>query len=481
MNDSHSVRPFALAVAVALLMPWLSEAGTITVANLPATGTDAATGISTTNTYLCCIDFGNSANPPGNINGVQFIHPNLGNQVVNTTNGVDAIHGGSYTITTGGPAACEIAETSSTTQGSVTNQADGNMRALLTDMIYVGSSAPVNSWLNQTYGGLIPGHPYALRIYYRYWGNTVGGRPLNVYFNGEGMPQAYSGNPLAEDAGGAHYIEYDFTASSTNVSGMMTNLVANDSPLVYGVTMQDKSGPSAPIMSQQPSVGVDGNSIVISAIAMGTAPLAYQWFYNTVSNYSGAVRETNGNGVSGSTTSVLTTSNNLADYYFVLVTNNYGSVTSTITGYNPAPVIVMQPAGGTNAPGTSFDMSVAASGILPLAWQWYKNGAAIAGATNAELGYGYLRLSDTGSYSVAVMNIYGATTSSVASLIVSGPAPSRPDFTQIDAALTSAAAQAQALAADADTNRPPQTGRRTGLVRRIRPPIFGCVTASHSR
>jgi alpha-L-rhamnosidase len=442
-----------LAVAVALLMPWLSEAGTITMANLPATGTDAATGISTANTYLCCIDFGNSANPPGNINGVQFIHPNLGNQTVNTTNGVDANHGGSYTITTGGPTACEIAETSSTTQGSVTNQADGNMRALLTDMIYVGSSAPVNSWLNQTYGGLIPGHPYALRIYYRYWGNTVGGRPLNVYFNGEGTPQAYSGNPLAEDAGGAHYIEYDFTASSTNVSGMMTNLVANDSPLVYGVTLQDKSGPSAPIMSQQPSVALDGNSIVISAIAMGTAPLAYQWFFNTVSNYNGVMSETNGNGVSGSTTSVLTTSNNLADFYFVLVTNNYGSVTSAITGYNPAPVIVMQPTGGTNAPGTSFDMSVAASGILPLAWQWYKNGAVIAGATNAELGYGYLRLSDTGSYSVAVMNIYGATTSSVASLVVSGPAPSSPDFSQADAALASAAAQAQALAADADTNQ----------------------------
>ncbi|HEV2319556.1 MAG TPA: alpha-L-rhamnosidase C-terminal domain-containing protein [Verrucomicrobiae bacterium] len=444
---------FALAVTVALLTPRSSRAGTITVGNLPATGTDPATGISPTNTYLCCIDFGNSANPPGSINGVPFIHPNLGNQVVNTTNGVDANHGGSYTITTGGPAACEIAETSSTTQGNVTNQADGNMRTLLTDLIYVGSSAPVNSWLNQTYGGLVPGHPYALRIYYRYWGNTVGGRPLNVYFNGEGSPQAYPGNLLAEDSGGAHYIEYDFTASSTNVSCLMTNLVANDSPLLYGVTLQDKSGPSAPSMSKQPSVAVTGNSIVISAITIGTPPLAYQWYFNTVSNYSGATMETNDSGVSGATTPSLTTSNNLADYYFVIVTNNYGSVTSAITAYNPAPVIVMQPVGLTNAPGTSIDLSVGANGIGPFAYQWYKNGLAIPGATNADWGYGYLRLSDAGSYSVVVTNLYGSAASDAAYLVVSGSVPPPPDFTQTDTDLVAAAAQAGALAADADTNQ----------------------------
>ncbi|MGH7942050.1 MAG: hypothetical protein ACREFR_13365, partial [Limisphaerales bacterium] len=656
---------FAAAVAAALLTPLSGNAGTITAGNLPATGTDAATGINPTNTYLCCIDFGNDANPPASINGVPFIHPNLGSQIVNTTNGVDSNHGGSYAITSGGSAACEIAETSSTTQGSVSNQADGNTRALLTDMIYVGSSAPVNSWLNQTYGGLIIGRPYALRIYYRYWGNTVGGRPINVCFNGEGTPQAYSGNPLAEDAGGAHYIEYDFTASSTNVSCLMTNLVANDSPLVYGATLQDLSGagvirivdlpatntdaatgigssnsylccidfgngasfpgningvpfihpdpgnqivnttngvdpdhggsytistggsapcriaetssatPSgqadgntwlmlndiiyvgssapvnswlnqsygglfpghayalriyfrqwaadtrainisfngtganqpyqgnpldedaggaryieydftaaatnvfvgmtnllanesplvygitlqddsasfAPFMSQQPSVAVNGNSIAINAIAMGSAPLAYQWFFNTVSNYSGATEEINGNGVSGSTTPTLTTTNNLQDYYFVIVTNNYGSVASAIAEYNPAPVIVAQPVGGTNAPGTSFDMTVGANGIQPLAYQWFENGQAIAGATNAELGYGYLRLSDSGSYWVVVTNDYGATTSSMTSLVVAGSNPPPPDFTQTDAESVADAAQAAALAAASDANQ----------------------------
>lgn len=347
-----------MTVTAALLCAGSSRAGTITVVNLPATGTDAATGITNANTYLCCIDFGNYTSPPGNINGVPFVHPDLGNQVVNTTNGVDASHGGSYTITTGGSAPCKIARTYSTTQGGVTNQADGNMRALLTDFIYVGSSAPANSWLNQSYGGLIPGSHYALRIYYRQW--ATGPRALNVSYNGEGTNQPYSGNPLDEDVGGAHYIEYDFFAAATNVFVGMTNLINNESALIYGVTLER-----------------------------------------------------------------------------ILV----------------APAILTQPAGGTNAPGTSFELSVVAGGIPPLSYQWYKDGSAIDGGTNAALDYGYLRPDDGGSYWVVVSNAYAAVTSSVVSLVVAGSLPPPPDFTQTDTALEAAAAQANALAAASDANQ----------------------------
>jgi hypothetical protein len=65
------------------------DAGTITVVNLPATGTDAATGITTNKHYVCAFDFGNNGSPPGNINGVPFAHPDLGNQTVNVTNILD--------------------------------------------------------------------------------------------------------------------------------------------------------------------------------------------------------------------------------------------------------------------------------------------------------------------------------------------------------------------------------------------------------
>ncbi len=415
----------------------LSHVGTISVVNLPATGTDAAIGISTAKTYLCCLDFGNNATPPASINGVPFIHPDLGNQAVNTTNGVDSNHGGSYTITTGGPSACQIARTTSATPGG---QADGNTWALLNDMIYVGSAAPSNSWLNQTYGGLIIGRPYALRVYYRQW--AVDTRAINISFDGQGTNQPYLGNPLNEDAGGAHYIEYDFTAAATNVFVGMTNLIDNDSPMVYGVTLQDAGTPLAPLITEQPSASVAGGSLLVSVTAAGTAPLAFQWYFNTSSNYSGATTVTNGNGTSGSTTANLTTTNTLSAYYFVIVTNNYGSATSAITAYDPRPVILTQPQSGTNQPGTSFDLSIQADGIPPLAYQWFKDGSAVAGTTNATLGYGYLRQSDAGSYLVVVSNNYGAVTSSVVALVVTGSIPPPPDFTQTDAALAADAAQA---------------------------------------
>ena len=73
---------------------------------------------------------------------------------------------------TGAGSACKLARTSNSGQGSLASQADGNMFALLTDLLYVGSSAPVGTWLQQEYDNLTIGHAYSLRIYYRYWGKT---------------------------------------------------------------------------------------------------------------------------------------------------------------------------------------------------------------------------------------------------------------------------------------------------------------------
>ena len=78
-----------------------------------------------------------------------------------------------------------------------------------------------------------------------------------------------------------------------------------------------------------------------NAVASGFPPLGYQWYFNTSSNYSGAT-EASGSGYSGSTTGSLLATTNLQDYYFFIVTNNYGSVTSSITAYNPFPIIVAQ-------------------------------------------------------------------------------------------------------------------------------------------
>ncbi|MEI6075843.1 MAG: hypothetical protein WCS94_09735 [Verrucomicrobiota bacterium] len=85
-------------------------------------------------------------------------------------------------------------------------------------------------------------------------------------------------------------------------------------------------------------------------------------------------------------------------------------------------------AGGLMAAGNPLLFSAAAGGTNLPVFQWQKNGAAIAGATNATLAVASALTGDSGNYSVVVSNVSGVVTSSVAPVsvlvspsIVSGP------------------------------------------------------------
>ena len=108
----------ALVAMLALLATASIHAGTITTNGLPNTGTDAATGISTANTYVCCLAFGTNGNV--NINSVPFqqVHPG---GVAPPFNGTDSTHGGTYTLSANH-------NLNSTANGNATSQADGNTR-----------------------------------------------------------------------------------------------------------------------------------------------------------------------------------------------------------------------------------------------------------------------------------------------------------------------------------------------------------------
>jgi prepilin-type processing-associated H-X9-DG protein len=78
----------------------------------------------------------------------------------------------------------------------------------------------------------------------------------------------------------------------------------------------------------QPVISRAGGSDVFTVTINGSAP-TYQWYFNTVSNYSGATALANGGGVFGATTASVTIAS-LQAYYFVVVSNNYGAITSSI-------------------------------------------------------------------------------------------------------------------------------------------------------
>lgn len=82
------------------------------------------------------------------------------------------------------------------------------------------------------------------------------------------------------------------------------------------------------------------------------------------------------------------------------------------------PTITSQPVGQTATVGDTVTFTAAAQGSAPLAYQWEKNGAALAGETTLTLVLTNVTANDSGSYSILVSNSAGSTNSTSALLNV---------------------------------------------------------------
>ncbi len=176
-----------------------------------------------------------------------------------------------------------------------------------------------------------------------------------------------------------------------------------------------------PAITNQPIAGatnlVGTTNTSFSVTAGGTAPLSYQWYFNTNTAVSGA-------------TNPLLTLNNVqltnAGYYRCTITNSADATNSAnalLTVWQ-APVITNQPVGSTNVAGGSASFSVTAGGVPAVSYQWRFNpSTAVAGATAATLNLANLRASQAGNYSVVITNSAGSVTSSPAALGVTNPLP----------------------------------------------------------
>lgn len=172
---------------------------------------------------------------------------------------------------------------------------------------------------------------------------------------------------------------------------------------------------SDPAISSHPtnqSVGL-GSPATFAVLAVGTAPLSYQWWKDGVRR-------------SGATSTSLTIPNvqsSDAGGYQAVVTNSAGSVTSTVATLTliPPPSITTQPLSQTVVNGTNVAFTVSASGTAPLGYQWRKNGGDLGGATGSSYTIGFVQPSHAGDYTVVVTNLGGSVTSAVATLTVIGP------------------------------------------------------------
>ncbi|HEV2693860.1 MAG TPA: immunoglobulin domain-containing protein [Verrucomicrobiae bacterium] len=186
----------------------------------------------------------------------------------------------------------------------------------------------------------------------------------------------------------------------------------------------------APVITTQPTntggLGGPGSSAIFSVVASASPAPAYNWYHNN------AVM---GPGSTSSNLTVTPIGPAQVGNYFVVVTNNYGSVTSavvTLTQY-VAPSIggpANQPANATVSLGGTASFTVTPSGgTTPFSYRWYFNGsqtvdgANISGSTSSTLTLLHVQASQAGNYTVSVSNLGGTVTSApAATLTVNIPA-----------------------------------------------------------
>lgn len=120
---------------------------------------------------------------------------------------------------------------------------------------------------------------------------------------------------------------------------------------VQQLSSADQTGPyidGEPI-SGRTVYGGAGSYIYFGVDAGGTPNLGYQWYFNSSLGYAGAIPLVDGTHYTGSTTFEVTVTNLTAadsGYYFVVVTNNVGSVTSILASLtvtvNPNPTNLVE-------------------------------------------------------------------------------------------------------------------------------------------
>ena len=218
------------------------------------------------------------------------------------------------------------------------------------------------------------------------------------WFNGSPIPGAtltnYTLNNIqATNAGG-------YSVVITNAYGSITSSVASLTVLF----------PPTLVSQPQSVLLTNGGTASFSVTASGTDPLAYQWWFN------GAIIP----GAVGTNYSLATVDPTNEGNYQVVITNAYGSVTSSVVtlGLVFTPAILTQPQSQAQVYGSNVNFAVSASGTPALGYQWWFNGNKIPGATLTNYAIATVQSSNAGTYSVVITNAYGSVTSSVATLEV---------------------------------------------------------------
>lgn len=246
----------------------------------------------------------------------------------------------------------------------------------------------------------VPGRKYELRFAFK------GSGTVRVLWNSNFVADATA--PAEEDFW--HWPRFLVTASNT-VSRFAVKAQIGSAPIdAFSAVWVEEP----PTLTTQPvpASGSVGAAASFFIGVKGYAPLHIQWYQDGVE-------------VPGANSAALLLENlstNQAGQYVAVVTNVFGSVTSApaaLTVEAPtSPTLILQPYGDQVAVGGYFALSAAAIGRPPLAYQWYRNGALVNGATNRSLVFDPFVSANAGTYAVHVSNTNETVVSVPATLSV---------------------------------------------------------------
>lgn len=198
-----------------------------------------------------------------------------------------------------------------------------------------------------------------------------------------------------------------------------SGITAGSQIRLTGTALSTNRQPPVIVQSPTNQTVAAGSSASFTVGAEGTPELSYQW------RFEGADLA----GQTGNSLTLLNVQPTNAGGYSVLVSNAYGTVTSsiaTLTVLTYPPAITGQPQDRTVYAGKPATFSVAATGTTPLRYYWSHNATNLLAATTATLTLPNVQSNNVGLYQVIVSNSYGQATSRLAQLTVVPPPPCTP-------------------------------------------------------
>ena len=240
-------------------------------------------------------------------------------------------------------------------------------------------------------------------------------------------PWSIPSGTIAVDFTGLTESEVTFKKTKLNYSGKMkfkceisnaAGTVETNEVFLY---VTGNEAPSAPVITKQPASAAvkEGENVTFTVSAEGT-DLNYRWYKN-------------GAAIDGATGASYTFTAALGDNgakYACVVSNSAGTVKSneatlTVAARVIAPTVKNHPADASVKEGENVTFTVSAEGT-DLNYRWYKNGAAIDGATGASYTF-TAALGDNGAkYACVVSNSAGTVKSNEATLTVTEKSTPKP-------------------------------------------------------